>query len=106
MDNAYVGALDISSGYRCPAGNKRVLSPSPNSIHTRGRALDYNQGASQSNYDVAVTAAGMLGAGVTEVFLYEYQNNTRITYNVLVLLRQGLLPLPTQVNYAHGHVAW
>ncbi len=95
LDNAYGGVLAITSGYRCPAGNKRVGSPSPNSKHTRGKALDYDQLDSFQNWLVLDTADNRGFSG------YVHGSN-----EVDYWWSPTLWPPPANVDYERGHIQW
>jgi hypothetical protein len=49
IEEAYQGNLQISSGYRCPSGNKSLQLSVANSNHIYGRAFDYDQGGTSED---------------------------------------------------------
>ena len=99
VDESYTnGALRVTSGYRCPRGNRRA-GGSPNSWHMQGVAFDFNQQSSEENYNVWKAASG-----ASHRYLYD-QNNKRYDENILFQYPWPLMP-PGVTAYTHGHVDW
>jgi hypothetical protein len=76
-----------------------------NSFHVWGQAIDYNQGDTEANYNIALTASTM--SGVAENLLYGVNDDQEETpFNFTYL--QSLWPvMPEGINaYTHGHVSW
>ena len=92
-----LGVSNITSAYRNPR-HEKLMGRGGNSFHVYGRAIDYDEGSSEANYNVAKGAAGTTTA---ENYLYD-QNENRYDVDELPVWPE----LPDGVTeYTHGHVA-
>ena len=90
---ATLSGVSITSAYRNPKKNKSA-GGTGNSYHIYGRAIDFNQGPSQANYNMWVTA----GSSSRMRHRYLYAEGGRVD--------NPTWPPPTNVEYRHGHVDW
>lgn len=97
LDNAYTGSLFPTSGYRCPVENPGAVR----SYHLFGQAMDFAQGNSLENYNVAETARRI--GGTSEIFLYDQQGNRYSYYEGFP--RPPNFPLGVTA-WTRGHIAW
>jgi len=107
-------ALNPSSGYRCPIGNKATPGSEYNSNHMLGRAMDYSQGNPAANWQVWVVSRNN---GAIEHLLYD-QNNCRVISEDIPVSEFSLpkimrVKCPKKdvfskrvISYSHGHAAW
>jgi transglutaminase-like putative cysteine protease/uncharacterized protein YcbK (DUF882 family) len=94
--------LNITSGYRCPRGNK-AAGGEDTSNHQYGKAFDFDQNTSQENYDAyraarraeAAADTYLHGSNGIDYFWDRYYNG-----------REEPGPPPQGVNYTRGHAAW
>lgn len=106
------GNLYITAGYRTPRGNLLAKGVST-SLHMYGRALDFNQGSDEENYNVWLVANRTNQFRVRLLYDQEnmiiperliIQNGTNIGYQVCHLKHT---PQCYNVeHYTHGHVDW
>ncbi len=96
LDDAYLGDLNVTAGYRCPVGN-RLAHGVRNSRHMRGKALDYNQGLDTESNCAVWAAAAKLNPRPVENFLYDTADNPTSAPDC-----SG----GSDIDYTHGHVAW
>mgnify|MGYP001586354688 CR=1 FL=1 len=98
LDNNYAGNLTVTSGYRCPRGN-RAAGGEATSRHQYGRALDFDQQSSEENYNVWSAAS-------TASLRLLYDQNNQIVNNSLIIQYHWTLMTPGVTSYTHGHVDW
>lgn len=104
--------LRITSGYRCPAGNRRIGSSSLNSQHLFGTAFDWNQQNSYDNWELAkFIEDNQTSFDTTIIIIYDqndtpYINDIPDTYELrpTVIEKETGNTLPAV--YTHGHVDW
>ena len=106
----------ITSGYRCPAGNRRAVGTRkwyPNSQHTKGRAFDWDQGTSAANWQVGkYIYDNMDFFNATDVIIYN-QNEKEIHNSDIPeeydqrpeIILKGTTITAVSV-YTHGHVTF
>jgi hypothetical protein len=110
----------ITCGYRCPAGNRRVVPAAgiwvPTSNHIKGLAFDWDQGAndetnSYANWQIADYLRNKADQNqIANVLLYD-QNETIYSYHrdkepVRIIPTQYYEEVPEDTYFTHGHVDW
>jgi hypothetical protein len=59
------------TGYRCPTHNAKVKNAAPNSLHTKGRAVDFHiNGVEPAEIAKYAEAIGVLGIGLYDDFVH------------------------------------
>ena len=94
----------FTSGYRCPAGNKRV-GGGIESVHLQGKAADWDQGSGYSNWQLAdFLRNDAVLLDISVIILYD-QYETKY-YWIRDIQDDIPTSFPSGVNYTHGHVDW
>jgi hypothetical protein len=104
-DHHYAGALNPTSGYRCPKGNA-ALSESGSaqtSNHQYGQAFDFVQADSYQNW-LAFQAA--VNAGAASDSYLRASNGIKYFLDNRNGFGSPTWPAPGGVAYTQGHVAW
>ena len=76
----------ITSGYRCPVGNKKVGSKAPTSAHVRGRGVDFELPSSDTiwtdNYKDSIIKWAEKNTTANEGFQYTDRPHIHLGFNV------------------------
>lgn len=107
----YSSNINFTSGYRCPAGNGRS-GGAARSIHMQGKAFDWGQVDSITNWQVARSMeSNMENNNVSAIFLYDQYNIIYSDIPDTYEQRQKTTTNPktgeiVELVYTHGHADW
>jgi hypothetical protein len=114
-DQDFSRNVPISSGYRCPAGNRRENGAS-DSPHLRGIAFDWDHGSnteenSRKNWELAKSIIDHQDYnGVSRIILYDRTKTPAPEYwydtQGVISIPREYLEKPEDVVFTNGHVDW